>query len=173
MLNPATYSAIETLRDGCKLTIRAYSPLDREIFVSAVDRMSPQSRYLRFFTVKRDFTDRERSFFLNVDFEKHVAIVALIEEAQQTIIAGGGRYVATREKTAELAFVVIDEYQGRGIGSILLRHLALIARTTGLRTLVAEVLPENAPMLRVFGKCGLPLTIDRDSETVHVTLQLN
>jgi GNAT superfamily N-acetyltransferase len=173
MLNPATYSAIETLRDGCKLTIRAYSPLDREIFLSAVDRMSPQSRYLRFFTVKRDFTDRERSFFLNVDFEKHVAIVALIEEARRTIIAGGGRYVTTREKTAELAFVVIDEYQGRGIGSILLRHLVLIARATGLRTLVAEVLPENAPMLRVFGKCGLPLTIDRDSETVHVTLQLN
>jgi GNAT superfamily N-acetyltransferase len=110
---------------------------------------------------------------LNVDFEKHVAIVALIEEAHQTIIAGGGRYVTAREKTAEVAFVVIDEYQGRGIGSILLRHLALIARATGLRTLIAEVLPENAPMLGVFEKCGLPLTIDRDSETVHVTLQLN
>jgi GNAT superfamily N-acetyltransferase len=73
---------------------------------------------------------------------------------------------------AEVAFVVIDQYQGQGIGAALMRHLAAIAGAAGLQELIAEVLEENLPMLKVFEKSGLPMTATREHEVVHVTLRL-
>ena len=172
MLNAAKYSAIETLRDARKLEIRAFRPDDRADFLSAVERIGPLSRYRRFFTVKRRFTERERAFFLNVDFDQHVALIALMEEAGRQVIVGGGRYVVVRPGRAEVAFVVIDEYQGLGIGSMLMRHLVAIAREARLQELIAEVLPENMQMLKVFERSGLPLTTVPEAQVVHVTLEL-
>src|SRR5258708_659234 len=123
MADAANYSAIATLRDARKLEIRAFSTDDRADFLSAAGRISPLSLYRRFFTVKRGFTEREMEFFLNVDFDRHVALVALIEEAGQEIIVGGGRYVVVQPGKAEVAFAIIDQYQGQAIGSILLHHL--------------------------------------------------
>jgi GNAT superfamily N-acetyltransferase len=173
MLDAANYSAVETLRDARSLEIRAFRPEDRADFLSAADRISPLSLYRRFFTVKRGFTEGERAFFLNVDFDKHVALVALMEEAGRKVIVGGGRYVVVQPGKAEVAFVVIDQYQRQGIGSILVRHLAAIARAAGLQELIAEVLPENMSMLKVFERSGLHMTTIPESEVVHVTLQLN
>src|SRR5262249_10827048 len=85
MLDAANYSAVETLRDGRELQIRALRPEDREDFLSAVSRAGARSRYLRFFSSKRDFSEREKAFFLNVDFDKHVALVALMNEAGQKV----------------------------------------------------------------------------------------
>ena len=87
------------------------------------------------------------AFFLNIDFESHVALIAKIDEDGRAVIAGGGRYIVFRPGKAEIAFTVIDAYQGRGIGTILMRHLAILARDAGLNELTAEVLPENAAML--------------------------
>src|SRR6476619_5194930 len=75
MLNAANYSVVETLRDGSRLEIRAFTPNDRNDLASAVARASPVSLYRRFFTLKRSFSEREKAFFLNVDFENHVALV--------------------------------------------------------------------------------------------------
>lgn len=173
MPDAAHYSAVETLRDARSLEIRAFRPDDRAEFLSAVDRIGPLSLYRRFFAVKRGFTEREKAFFLNVDFDKHVALLALIEEAGRKVIVGGGRYVVVRPGRAEVAFVVIDQYQGQGIGSILMRHLVVIARAAGLQELIAEVLPENMSMLKVFERSGLPMTTTPEPEVVHVTLRLN
>lgn len=173
MLDAVNYSAVEKLRDARRLEIRAFRPEDRADFLSAADRIGPLSLYRRFFTVKRGFTERERAFFLNVDFDMHVALVALMEEAGRKVIVGGGRYVVVQPARAEVAFVVIDKYQGQGIGSILMRHLAAIARAAGLQELIAEVLPENMPMLKVFERSGLHMTTTPESEVVHVTLHLN
>jgi RimJ/RimL family protein N-acetyltransferase len=172
MLDAANYSAVATLRDQRRLVIRAFRPDDRADFLSAVDRISPLSLYRRFFAVRRGFTEREMAFFLNVDFDKHVALVALIEEAGQNVIVGGGRYVVVQPGKAEVAFAVIDQYQGQGIGSILLHHLAVIARAAGLQELIAEVLPENKPMLKLFERSGLHMTTTPCSDVIHVNLQL-
>jgi RimJ/RimL family protein N-acetyltransferase len=168
----ATYSTIEALRDGRRLEIRALRPEDRAALIAAVKRTSSQSLYRRFFAAKREFTEREVDFFVNVDFINHVALVAAVEDSGRPEIAGGGRYVVTQPGEAEVAFVVVDQYQGQGIGSALLRHLVTIARAAKLRQFVAEVLPENAAMLKVFERGGLPLTMRRESQAVHVTLDL-
>jgi GNAT superfamily N-acetyltransferase len=109
---------------------------------------------------------------VNIDFVTQVALVAIVDEGGQRAVAAGGRYVLVRPGVAEVAFVVVDDYQGQGLGAALMRHLASIAREAGLRELVAEVLPENQPMLSVFQKCGLPITTRRDRGAVHVTMQL-
>ena len=144
------YSAVETLRNGRRVTIRALRPQDRNDLLAAVGRTSAQSLYRRFFGAKRHFTEKETAFFLNVDFINHVALVAVVEENGQQVIAGGGRYIVDKPGRAELAFAVVDQYQGQGIGAALLRHLALIAHEAGLHELTAEVLPENTAMLKVF-----------------------
>ena len=74
--------------------------------------------------------------------------------------------------TAEVAFAVVDDYHGQGIGTVLMRHLAELARRGGLQTLVADVLPENRAMLRVLEKSGLPLATTHDQGVAHVALQL-
>jgi len=172
MVDTSKYSATESLRDGRPVEIRAFRPSDRDDLLAAVSRVSTKSIYRRFFTVKRGFTEREMEFFLNVDFVDHVALVALSEEAGQTVIIGGGRYVVVEPGKAELAFVVIDPYQGLGLGAALMRHLATIARAAGLRELVADVLPENVAMLKVFERSGLPMTRTCEFEVVQVALQL-
>jgi RimJ/RimL family protein N-acetyltransferase len=172
MPEPARYSAVEALRDGRPFEIRAFKADDRADMLDAVARTSADSLYRRFFTVKRSFSEREMNFFMNVDFIRHVALVAVVEEGGRPAIVGGGRYVVVEPGKAEVAFAVVDQYQGQGIGAALIRHLAQIARAAGLHEFVAEVLPENAPMLKLFEKCGLEMSRTSDTEVVHVTLRL-
>jgi GNAT superfamily N-acetyltransferase len=96
-----------------------------------------------------------------------------MEERGQATIVGAGRYVVVGAGAAELAFAVIDQYQGRGIGSVLMRHLIAVARQSGLKELVADVLADNAAMLKVFAQSGLPVTTRREAGTVHVWLLLS
>jgi RimJ/RimL family protein N-acetyltransferase len=172
MSNAARYSVVEPLRDGRQIEIRAFRPEDSPAFIAAAGEVGPRSRYLRFFTLKREFSEKEREFFLNVDFDKHVALVALTEEAGQKLIVGAARYVGVEPGKAEVAFTVIDRYQGQGIGAALLRHLTIVAREAGLREFIAEVLPENVSMLKVLKSSRLPMNTISDPDVVHVTMQL-
>ena len=173
MVEAATYSAVDTLRDGRRVDIRALRQDDRADLLAAVGRTSPESLYRRFFTVKRGFTEKEVAYFLNIDFVDHAALVAVVEEASRPVIVGGARYIVMQPGKAEVAFAVIDEYQGQGIGTALMRHLAGIAGNAGLRELVADVLPENRVMLKVFAKSGFPLATKREYDVVHVALRLD
>jgi RimJ/RimL family protein N-acetyltransferase len=170
-LDAANYEAIEALRDGRQIKIRALRPHDRAGLLAAVGQSSPQSLYRRFFSPKRDFTEEEIARFVNVDFVNHVALVAELEEGGREVIIGGGRYVVGDPGRAELAFVVVDKFQTQGVGAALMRHLAAIARDAGLKELTAEVLADNIAMLKVFEKSGLRLSIARESGLVSVGLR--
>ena len=172
MIEAASYSAIERLRDGRTIEIRALKPEDRAEFVAAVEHTSAPSLRRRFFAPRRDFTEQEVAYYLNVDFVDHVALIAVTEEDGRQAIVGGGRYIVERPGDAELAFIVTDRYQGQGIGSALMRHLAIIARDAGLAHLIAQVLPENVAMLRVFKKAGFAIT-GRDPGVVYLALPLS
>lgn len=172
MSYPESYSAVEVLQDGHRVEIRSLKPADRPALEAAVERTSAQSLYRRFFAVRTVFTEKQANFFVNVDFKTHVALIALVEEDGRAMIVGGSRYVLVGEKKAEVAFMIIDRYQGKGIGALLLRHLTAIAREAGLRQFVAEVLSENSSMLKLFEKSGLPMSVRPEANVVHVTLDL-
>ncbi|MFG3593775.1 GNAT family N-acetyltransferase [Bradyrhizobium sp. RDI18] len=172
MPEAAKYSVREHLRDDRPITIRALRPEDRAGMLAAIGRTSMQSLQRRFFAPKKGFSEQEMAFFLNIDFESHVAIVAEISEDGRPVIAGGGRYIVVQPGQAEVAFVVVDAYQGQGIGTILMRHLAVLARNAGLKELVAEVLPENTAMLKLFKKFGFRTDAKGSPQVVHLTLQL-
>ena len=146
---------------------------DRAGLLTAVSQSSAQSLYRRFFSPKRNFTEDEVAYFTDVDFVGHVALVAEPKENGRGVIIGGGRYVLIEPLKAEVAFVVVDRYQGQGVGTALMRHLAAIARHAGLTELTAEVLPENISMLRVFEKSGLRVSTVRDAGVIHVALRLS
>jgi GNAT superfamily N-acetyltransferase len=173
MLQSHKYSVIETLRDGHRLEIRALTSDDRSDLIAAVARTSAESLRRRFFVPKRSFTDQETAFFLNVDFVNHVALVAVLEEGDRPVIAGGGRYIVVRPGEAEIAFAVVDHYQGHGVGKALMHHLAAIAQAAGLKRLSGEVLAENLPMLRLFEQSGLRMRTKREADVLHVTLRLS
>ncbi|NML46256.1 GNAT family N-acetyltransferase [Ramlibacter sp. G-1-2-2] len=162
------YTAMATLRDGSAVLVRAQRPDDRAGLEQALGRMDDESIQMRFFAPKRYFSDTELSFFLDIDFVQQVALVAELDG----VIAGGCRYIATQPGRAEVAFAVADDCQGRGLGRVLLEHLAGIARAQGLQQLFAEVLPDNTPMLAVFRKSGLQTVTRHEAGVVHVTLDL-
>lgn len=168
----ADYTAVEHLRDGRPIEIRALRPDDGPGMLAAIGRTSTQSLRRRFFAPKKGFSEREMAFFLDIDFENHVALVAEIDEYGHPIIIGGGRYIVVRPGQAEIAFVVVDAFQAQGLGTLLMWHLAALARNAGLKELIAEVLPENTAMLKVFRKFGFLPGSQRAPQVVHLTLKL-
>jgi RimJ/RimL family protein N-acetyltransferase len=167
------YSVTERLRDGRDVEIRALRRDDKDDMLAAVSRTGMESMQRRFFAVKRGFSEKEIAFFMNIDFTSHVALAALTEEDGRKVIIGGGRYIVVGPGQAEIAFVVIDAYQGQGLGTMLMRHLASIARAAGLKSLVAEVLPENTAMRKVFSKFGFIHGPKPSPQVVHLVLKLD
>ena len=134
--------------------------------------MSPQTLHRRFFSLRRSFSEAEQSFFVNIDFINHVVLIAVVEESGEAAIVGGARYIVGKPGQAEAAFAVVDKFQGKGIGSALLRHLVAIARDARLRELTAQVLLDNAPMLSVFERSGLKIDRKHEFGVLHLTLKL-
>jgi RimJ/RimL family protein N-acetyltransferase len=170
MFNAATYTATEHLRDGRMCEIRALKPNDEADLLTAVGRIGAQSLYRRFMGAKSGFSDKERAFFLNVDFVNHVALVAVVKEGDRAAIVAGGRYIVEKPGTAEVAFAVVDDYQDRYCAVCC--ATAALAREAGLKEFTAEVLPDNTPMLKVFERSGLKFSSKRSADGVHAVLQL-
>src|SRR5215471_10787736 len=167
MLDAASYRAIEKLRDGRNYIIRAQRR-DDNIIDALHLRAGLRSFYLRFLTRKHRLNNLEASFYLNVDFIKQVSLLADLHGE----IIGGARYYIWSRGQADIAFIVGDAYQNKGIASAMLHHLALIARDAGISDLHAHTLPDNRRALRVFDKLGFPSTAAPKRNMVHVTLHL-
>lgn|SRR5262245_50528516 len=93
-------------------------------------------------------------------------------EAAKYEVVGGTRCIVAQPGSAEVGFAVVDKYQGQGVGAALMQHLAIIARQVGSKELIAEVLPDNIPMLKVLKKSGLRPSVKQDGGIVHTTLKL-
>ena len=171
------YTCMERIRDGRSITIRAIRPGDKGGLIDALNKVSPQSLYRRLFSGKRKFSDEEMNQMTAVDFENVVALVAVLERDGRQQIVGGGRYIRIETsgpgESAEVAFLIDDAHQGLGIGSLLFKHLAAIARETGITRFEAEVLPSNSAMLGLFARTGLPVARALTEDSVHINLQLN
>lgn len=162
---PHYWEADVVLRDGGTAHLRPILPSDVEGLQQFHLRQSPSSVYLRFFTYKSRLTARELTRFTTVDYQDRVAFVTTIGDE----IIGVGRYDRLDDPAeAEVAFNIADRHQGRGLGSILLEHLAAAAREHGIRRFSAEVLPENRKMLTVFSDAGY--AVERHFDDGVVTL---
>ena len=168
MLDAANYRAIEKLRDGRNYVIRAQRR-DDNIIDALHLRAGLRSFYLRFLTRKHRLSNLEAAFYLNVDFIRQVALLADLHDE----IVGGARYYVWSPGQADIAFIVGDAYQSKGIASAMLHHLVLIACSAGICELHAHTLPDNRRALRVLDKLGFPCTAARKRNMLHVTLYLD
>jgi len=149
--------------DGFAYHLRPITPDDGPGLVTFHARLSPHSVYLRFFTFHPTLTETEVARFTTVDY---VDRVALVVTDGQLLVAVGRFDRAPGESEAEVAFVVADEYQHHGIGSLLLDELARAGRQRGIITFRADTLAENHAMLDVFRHAGFPVTSSIDYGTV-------
>ena len=147
---PVEWEADVVLRDGTVAHVRPIRPDDADALRRFHAGQSDESIYLRFFAPLRVLSDADVHRFTHVDYTDRVALVATMRDD----IIGIGRYDRIDAGSAEVAFNISDHYQGKGIGSVLLEHLAAIAQELGLTRFTAEVLPQNRKMLAVFSDAG-------------------
>lgn len=158
---PSEYELDVVLKDGGGARIRPIKPEDGDLLRSFFERLGTESRYFRFFKIKKTLSDDEVKFFTAVDYDDRMALVCVLEGQ----FIGVGRYDREGEgsTTAEVAFAVADDHQGRGIGTELLELLTAYARDHGIDKFSAYVLAENRQMMRVFRNSGYELTRTMDS----------
>jgi acetyl coenzyme A synthetase (ADP forming)-like protein len=133
-------------------------------------KLSAESIYLRFFSPRRQISDAELQHFANVDYDRRLALIALVD-GELVAVARYDREEGA--KIAEVAFTVRDDQQGRGLGMVLLEHLASAARDRGITRFEADTLAVNEAMLRVFRRAGFEEKTAFGAGVVHVTLDLD
>jgi GNAT superfamily N-acetyltransferase len=158
------------LRDGTVVTIEPMHRTDTLRLEDFHSTLSPETTRLRFFHLHPELSEREIHRFTHVDHEDREALVAVHDGR----IIGVARFdrLGDGSSEAEVAFVVADAWQGRGLGSVLFRRLAARAGELGVRQLVAETLFRNRRMLAVFRHSGLPCAETLEGDVVRVTLDL-
>ncbi|HQX87395.1 GNAT family N-acetyltransferase [Ornithinibacter sp.] len=161
---PSEWEADVVLRDGTVAHVRPIRPSDTDGIHRFHSGQSEESIYLRFFAPLRRLSDADVHRFTHVDYVDRVALVVTLRED----IVGIGRYDRIDARSAEVAFNISDHYQGKGIGSVLLEHLAAIARDVGITRFTAEVLPQNRKMLSVFSDAGYDVTRHIEDGVVEV-----
>ena len=147
---PAHWEADVVLRDGGTAHLRPIVPADADALRRFHSRLSDDTIYNRFFTLYRALTDRDVEHFTTVDHDDRAALVATVGDE----LIGVVRYERTGPDEAEVAFNIEDAHQGRGLGTVFLEHIAAAARERGISRFVADVLPSNSKMLRVFSDAG-------------------
>ncbi len=157
------------LRDGSRVVIRPIEADDREALAEGFERLSPDSRYRRFFGPVAYLSERDLDYLTRVDHHDHEALVAVEEGTGEGV--GVARYVRTGPDVAEPAIVVMDDWQGRGAGSRLLDALVERAQAEGIRRFKAPVLALNADAIHMLEALGQTTRTQHGSE-VELTIEL-
>jgi nucleotide-binding universal stress UspA family protein/RimJ/RimL family protein N-acetyltransferase len=157
------------LLDGRRVEIRPLEPADRQLLKDGFERLSPESRYRRFFGPMTALRERDLDYLTQVDHHDHEALVALDPATGEGI--GVARFVRTDGEVAEPAIVVADDWQGRGVGTRLLDALVQRAREEGVARFEAPVLAANADAIHVLERLG-ETTRRREGREVLLTIEL-
>jgi RimJ/RimL family protein N-acetyltransferase len=158
-----------TLRDGTTLELARMAPDDGARLLRFHHTLSPDTIYFRYFGVHPELRTDELFRFTHVDHRDREAIVAVSEGE----IVGVARFDRSADRSeAEVAYVVADAWQGRGLGTVLFDRLAELARAVGITRLVAHTLPENRRMLRLFHHSGFPVSDRFQDGVIRVTIDI-
>jgi GNAT superfamily N-acetyltransferase len=162
------------LLDGSRIWLRPIRSQDRSALTAFHSRLSEDTRFLRYQYQKGNLTEEDLKNFCDLDYNNNLALVAERQNKGSREIIGVGRYCRLADpQTAEAAFVVQDNEQGKGVGTQLLKHLATLASARGVRYFVAEVLRTNGKMLSVFRKSDPCLDqVNDECSTCTVTLSV-
>ncbi|MGW1769673.1 bifunctional acetate--CoA ligase family protein/GNAT family N-acetyltransferase [Streptomyces sp. NPDC002073] len=174
---PAHWEADVVLRDGGTARIRPITTADAGRLVSFYEQVSDESKYYRFFAPYPRLSDRDVRRFTHHDYVDRVGLAATVgDEFIATVrfdrIGPDGRPASHPADEAEVAFLVQDAHQGRGVASALLEHIGAVARERGIRRFAAEVLPANTKMIKVFTDAGYEQKRSFEDGSVHLTLDL-
>ena len=157
------------LRDGTSVDFVVMRPEDAERLLRFHDTLSSETTYLRYFSFHPELRPQELYRFTHVDHRDREAVVAVVAGE----IVGVARFDRLETPAdAEVAFVVADSWQGRGLGTLLFERLAERARHLGIERFIAQTLAHNTRMLAVFHHVGLPVTQRRDAEIIHLVIDL-
>src|SRR5215470_17270746 len=166
---PPHWRADVVLSDGGTVLLRPIMPADADALVALHSRLSPRALYLRFFGPYPKIPPSDLQRFTTVDHHNRVALVAVLGDDLLAV----ARYERISDDSAEVAFIVRDDHQGRGLGSIMLEHLAAAAGERGIRRFVAEVLAENRQMVRVFLDAGYQVSRELDAGVLHLEFDID
>ncbi|MFE5096355.1 GNAT family N-acetyltransferase [Streptomyces sp. NPDC056638] len=174
---PDHWEADVVLRDGGTARIRPITTDDAERLVSFYEQVSDESKYYRFFAPYPRLSDRDVHRFTHHDYVDRVGLAVtvggeFIATVRYDRIDERGRPASAPADEAEVAFLVQDAHQGRGVASALLEHIAAVARERGIRRFAAEVLPANNKMIKVFRDAGYTQQRSFEDGSVHLTLDL-
>jgi GNAT superfamily N-acetyltransferase len=157
-------SSVVVLNDGTRVLIRPIRPEDKGLLQQGIQRLSPQSRYLRFLHYLERLTAAELRYLTEIDYRDHFAWVAVSLDQPDQVGLGVARYI--RDKThpdqAEAAVAVIDEFQGRGLGRLLLTRLADSARANGVDSFIAYLAPESPAVSHLLHNVAAAITSNED-----------
>ena len=163
------WTSTVVLGDGSTALLRPIRPDDAPALQAFHQRQSPDNRYYRYFSPKPELSEVELERFTQVDFVDRAAFV--VEDRGEFI--GWASYERWKNRgDAEVAFQVDDEHQGKGVATLLLEHLAAVARENGIEQFTAQTLADNRGMLAVFAKAGWPLHRRFDSGVIDVDFPL-
>ncbi|WP_182887695.1 bifunctional GNAT family N-acetyltransferase/acetate--CoA ligase family protein [Microbispora sp. H10885] len=167
---PAHWEADVVLSDGGTAHVRPIRPDDAGMLRSFYSRLSAESIYFRYFGPRPRLTDKDVAFFTNVDYDNRVALIATIGTEMVAVV----RYDRVEPRDhAEVAFLVEDAHQGRGVASVLMEHLRAAARERGIKTFIADVLPGNHRMMGLFRQAGYTAQSQFEDGVVRMTLDLS
>ncbi|WP_437563253.1 GNAT family N-acetyltransferase [Sorangium sp. So ce542] len=170
---PSQEARAASLPSGEALLCRPVRLSDEAALQDLFYRLSDESVYRRFLSHKREHPHEEMQQLVNLDYEQNMAIVACAGPERDAVV-GMARYdVDPKNNLADIAFVVRDEWQGKGVGTLLMRRMAEIARARGLAGFEADVLLSNKAMMRVLEKSGLRLSLALEAGVYHVTARFD
>ena len=158
------------LRDGSRVRLRQGHSSDKELLRRGFERLSLESRYRRFLAATPELREGTVRYLTEIDHHDHEAIAALDEKTGEGI--GVARYVRDPERSdvAEVAVTVIDDWQGKGVGTLLLKVLSARAREEGITTFTALMLASNHEMMDLLEALGPVRIVDREAGTVEIEM---
>jgi GNAT superfamily N-acetyltransferase len=160
------------LRDGARVRIRQGHHTDRQLLVRGFEHLGPESRYRRFLTPMPALGEKTVRYMTELDHHHHEAMIALDERGVDGIADAFYVRDPKRSDTAEVAVTVVDEWQGRGLGTLLLELISARARDEGIRTFTALMLARNDEMLHLFERLGPVRIVDRALGTLEVEIAI-
>ena len=166
---PNKWETDTVLSDGGTVAIRPIKPTDAPRIEALHSRLSPESIYFRFFTPLPRLTDTMLSRFVNVDYVDRMAMIALLGDQ---IIAVARYDRLPGQGIAEVAFLVDDAHQGRGLATIMLEYLVEAAKEAGIHRFIADTLPDNSRMLRIFRDAGFSDTREFQDGVIRVAFDI-